>query len=262
MSPQPISDSNFDFPQATVEQAVRQGKLLSMEIEFSLKCNFRCPYCYVPHGAQLKNELTVAEIKSAIFQAKAAGALKIIVLGGEPSIYPHTLELIRFMREHDLVVEMFTNGSGVTGAFAKALAGMQVRVVLKMNSFDPERQKQLSGHPDAYDIKAFQDEEELKKKRNGFKWLKSYLKYKYRDSYLFRHAEDKVDKPIHYICLLTFENALNTALHKALRLELPVGRASSRWKRELVRSCQVVNLEKWNKHFPKWPVCRAEEGVA
>ena len=152
MSPQPISDSNFDFPQATVEQAVRQGKLLSMEIEFSLKCNFRCPYCYVPHGAQLKNELTVAEIKSAIFQAKAAGALKIIVLGGEPSIYPHTLELIRFMREHDLVVEMFTNGSGVTGAFAKALAGMQVRVVLKMNSFDPERQKQLSGHPDAYDI--------------------------------------------------------------------------------------------------------------
>ncbi len=152
MSPQPISDSNFDFPQATVEQAVRQGKLLSMEIEFSLKCNFRCPYCYVPHGAQLKNELTVAEIKSAIFQAKAAGALKIIVLGGEPSIYPHTLELIRFMREHDLVVEMFTNGSGVTGAFAKALAGMQVRVVLKMNSFDPARQKQLSGHPDAYDI--------------------------------------------------------------------------------------------------------------
>lgn len=152
MSCQPISDSDFDFPRATVEQAVRQGKLLSMEIEFSLNCNFRCPYCYVPHDSQLKNELTVAEIKSAVLQAKDAGARKIIVLGGEPTLYPHTLELIRFIREQDLVVEMFTNGSGVTEAFAESLAGMRVRVVLKMNAFDPAVQKQLSGNADAYDI--------------------------------------------------------------------------------------------------------------
>lgn len=148
----PLSDSDFEFSREAIEKAVRRGKLLSMEIEFSLHCNFRCPYCYVPHHSQLKNELTTAEIKSAVLQAKALGARKIIVLGGEPTIYPHTLELIRFMREYDLVVEMFTNGSGVTAAFADALADMQVRVVLKMNTFDPALQNQLSGHPDAYEI--------------------------------------------------------------------------------------------------------------
>lgn len=148
----PISDRDFEFPQETIEQAVRRGQLLSMEIEFSLRCNFKCPYCYVPHDSQLKNELTTDEIESAVLQAKALGAKKIIVLGGEPTIYPHTLELIRFMREQDLVVEMFTNGSGVTASFAQALFALQVRVVLKMNSFDPALQNQLAGCPDAHGI--------------------------------------------------------------------------------------------------------------
>ena len=66
--------------------------------------------------------------------------------------------------------------------------------------------------PASYDTKDSTTEEELKAKRERFKWLKNYLKYKCRDSYLFRHAEKKVDKPIHYICLLTFDNALNTAI--------------------------------------------------
>ncbi len=115
--------------------------------------------------------------------------------------------------------------------------------------------------PAAYDVKRFDDEEELKAKRDAFRWLKNYLKYKYRDSYLYRHAEEKVEKPIHYICLLTFENALNTVMQKALLRELPVGRVSSRWRRELVNSCQVLNLEKWNQHFPKWPAVRSSTTV-
>lgn len=108
--------------------------------------------------------------------------------------------------------------------------------------------------PAAYDTKDFSTEEELKAKRKGFKWLKNYLKYKCRDTYLFRHAEQKAEKPIHYICLLTFDNALNTAVRKTLSKELPIGLASKRWKQELVKSCQVVNVAKWNENFPKWPV--------
>lgn len=109
---------------------------------------------------------------------------------------------------------------------------------------------------DMYNQALALDDEEIKAKRDNFKWLKNYLKYKYRDTYLYRHAEKKVDKPIHYICLLTFDNALNTSMQKALRKELPVGLASRRWKQEIVKSCQVVNVTKWNDNFPKWPVSR------
>ncbi len=144
--------TNFEFPKEAIAQAVSQGRLLSMEIEFSLRCNFRCPYCYVPREEDLENELTLDEIRGAILQAKTLGAQKIIILGGEPSIYPHTLDLIGFMRGHDLEVEIFTNGSGITEAFAAHLHAAKVRVVLKMNSFDEALQDRLSGHRGAYHI--------------------------------------------------------------------------------------------------------------
>lgn len=107
-----------------------------------------------------------------------------------------------------------------------------------------------------YDEKVATTDNEKKEKQACFKWLKNYLKYKYRDSYLCRHAEQKVDKPIHYICLVTFDNALNSRLQKALKQELPTGMASKRWKQEIAKSCQVVNLDKWKVNFPKWSVMR------
>ena len=108
----------------------------------------------------------------------------------------------------------------------------------------------------AYDVCGQSSPEDMRSRQANFKWLKNYLKYKFRDSYLYRHAEQKIDKPIHYICLLTFDNALNSRMQKSLKTELPVGKASSRWIQSLATSCQVINLEKWNQNFPKWPVTR------
>jgi hypothetical protein len=107
-----------------------------------------------------------------------------------------------------------------------------------------------------YDINNSSSQTELEQKRKHFKWLKEYLKYKFRDSYLYRHAEGKVDKPIHYICLLTFDNALNSKFSKSLKQELPVGSKSIRWNISLAKSCQVLNVDRWNQCFPKWPVTR------
>lgn len=152
MSRYSAPNSDFEFSAEAIAQAVRSNRLLSMEIEFSLRCNFRCPYCYVPRKDQFKDELSPEEIRALILQAKALGAGKIIVLGGEPSIYPHTPELIRFMRENGLVVEMFTNGSGISNELAELLYAQNVRVVLKMNSLDEALQNRLSGHEQAFHI--------------------------------------------------------------------------------------------------------------
>ena len=140
-----IQTSDFEFPLADIEETAARGGLLSMEIEFSLRCNFRCPYCYVPRHPDLSRELTRAEIKDVIRQAEDLGARKIIILGGEPTIYPHIEEMIRFIRGRGLAVEMFTNGSGISVDFARMLAGQDVRVVLKMNSFDEATQDRLTG---------------------------------------------------------------------------------------------------------------------
>jgi hypothetical protein len=99
-------------------------------------------------------------------------------------------------------------------------------------------------------------EEEKRCRQDSLRWLKNYLKYKYRDSYLYRYAEQKVEKPIHYVCLVTFDNGLNSFLQKQLKRELPVGRVCRRWLQAIATSCQVVNIEKWNENFPKWTVTR------
>lgn len=112
--------------------------------------------------------------------------------------------------------------------------------------------KDFNNH-EMYDGKMASDGEEAAGKQEHFNWLKNYLKYKYRDSYLFRHLEDKVEKPIHYICLLAgFDNAQSLVMQKTLRRELPVGKKSKRWKRSIVKSCQVLNMQKWKDNFHKW----------
>jgi hypothetical protein len=86
--------------------------------------------------------------------------------------------------------------------------------------------------PDAYlfvEVKEYHKPEEFDSdfgeasgNYDNFKWLKRYLKYKCRDSYLYRYAENKTDKPVHFLCLLNFDDALNTAMKKGLRTDIPV----------------------------------------
>lgn len=143
---------NLEFTEQEIRDAVAADRLLSMEIEFSRICNFRCYYCYVPDRSECGNELSREEIKDVILQSKKLGARKIIILGGEPSIYPHLLEMLRFLGKEGLEIEMFTNGSGVDKSLAAVLAEEKVRVVLKLNSRDEAIQDQLAGKKGAFRI--------------------------------------------------------------------------------------------------------------
>jgi radical SAM protein with 4Fe4S-binding SPASM domain len=143
---------NLEFTEQEIKQAVATDRLLSMEIEFSRICNFRCSYCYVEDKAGCTGELSRAEIKDTILQAKELGARKIIILGGEPSIYPYLEEMLDFLHQEELEIEMFTNGTGIDRQLAAVLAKYRVRVALKLNSRDKEIQDRLAGKKGAYGI--------------------------------------------------------------------------------------------------------------
>ncbi|WP_028580065.1 radical SAM/SPASM domain-containing protein [Desulfogranum japonicum] len=143
---------NLEFTDSEVREAVQSDRLLSMEIEFSRVCNFRCSYCYVEGQPAPHSELSRAEIKETILQAKQLGARKIIILGGEPSIYPHLPEMLEFLSREGLTVEMFTNGSGIDQQLAFLLASKNVRVALKLNSRNSEIQDHLAGKKGAYQL--------------------------------------------------------------------------------------------------------------
>jgi radical SAM protein with 4Fe4S-binding SPASM domain len=139
-----------EFSRDEIAAAVRDNRLLSMEIEFNKSCNFQCLYCYASDHSVHRNELSKQEFLDLINQAKELGARKIIVLGGEPMLYPPILEMIRHIRGLDMDVELFTNGTNITREMARTLYDLGVRVVLKMNTFEEKIQDMLSGRKGAY----------------------------------------------------------------------------------------------------------------
>ncbi len=150
MSCHGIHDMKY-FGLDEIHAAAIENRILALEIEFGQKCNFRCPYCYLENTSDHK-EMSLEEGRDVILQAKALGAKAIVILGGEPMIYPKIIEQIRFIHDQGLDVEIFTNGSNITESRAKELAELNVKVALKMNSFDRDKQNKFCGRNDAYDI--------------------------------------------------------------------------------------------------------------
>lgn len=81
------------------------------------------------------------------------------------------------------------------------------------------------------------------------------LQLKFRDTFIYRWAEEKLDKPIYFLALITLEQPLLISFNEKLKTALPSSQANS-WQKPLVKSCQVLNLEFWNRNFPKWQVRR------
>ncbi|WP_041277848.1 radical SAM/SPASM domain-containing protein [Desulfotalea psychrophila] len=136
----------MEFSPEEIAKCRARGGLLSLELELSRICDLRCVYCYAASGVPLKNELTLVEIKDIIDQAIGLGAQKIIVLGGgEPLLYPHLFEVIEYIRNKGLAVDLFTNGLSLSSDVAIRLQKLEVDVVLKMNSKIPEVQDYLAG---------------------------------------------------------------------------------------------------------------------
>lgn len=136
----------MEFTPEEIAKAKQDKGLLSLELELSRVCDLRCIYCYAASGVALANELTLGEIYSIIDQAVALGAKKIIVLGGgEPLVYPHLFKVLQYIRDKDLITDLFTNGQTLSADIAQRLFELKVGVVLKMNSRDPEVQDFLGG---------------------------------------------------------------------------------------------------------------------
>ncbi len=106
------------------------------------------------------------------------------------------------------------------------------------------------------EVKDFHNPEQYDDDRN-FNELRNILKTKLRDSLLYKFAENQLDKPVRYLCLMTLDNALNSRLMKELKRIIPEGIPSTTsWKRALATSCIVANIDRWNRNFPKWKVRR------
>lgn len=80
---------------------------------------------------------------------------------------------------------------------------------------------------------------------------------KLMDSFVYRWAEKKVNKTLHYLSLITLDSELLNNLTDEVASKLPPqNKPVDRWQRAFLENCQIFNIETWNENFPKWPVTR------
>ncbi len=140
------------FSPEEIADARDNNRLLTMEIETSHVCNLRCVYCYSGAGRKQANELSFDEILDAIRQGIDLGVRRVIIIGGgEPMLYPHLFDIIQFLHEHDIAIDLFTNGTLLNSENARRLYDYGVEPVVKCNSLNPQIQDFLSDVPGSFD---------------------------------------------------------------------------------------------------------------
>lgn len=87
------------------------------------KCNLRCSHCYAAEFSQYK-PLTPVQWKVIVSRLSDAGVLELVLLGGEPLLYPGFSTLLSSLTDTDLGIKISSNCTLVTSEIARALASV------------------------------------------------------------------------------------------------------------------------------------------
>jgi len=124
-----------------------------LRISLTDKCNMRCVYCMTEDMVFQPNAalLTAAEIRRLVQIFARVGVDKIRLTGGEPTVHPDLLAIVRDIRAAGITrISMTTNGLRLAElAVPLRQAGLE-RVNVSVDTLDPERFHRVTrwGHLD------------------------------------------------------------------------------------------------------------------
>lgn len=88
-----------------------ENKIVNAGIRLTRQCNMKCIYCNI--NSAIRKDLTLDEWKKAVDIIKNLGAKEIVILGGEPTLYPYIVELVEYIsKDAKLTCNLTTNAFG------------------------------------------------------------------------------------------------------------------------------------------------------
>ena len=114
---------------------------------FTNRCNLRCRHCYQDSaGHALADELTLKEKIDLVDQMAAEYVAMVAFAGGEPTISPDLLPVLKRCQHHGMHMSVATNGTTMTPALAEKLAEAGVRYVeISLDSVQAEKHDAFRG---------------------------------------------------------------------------------------------------------------------
>ncbi|MEK9183047.1 MAG: radical SAM protein [Patescibacteria group bacterium] len=110
-------------------------------------CNLRCDWCYAKESGFAAKDMTLKVAKDAIEIYKGLRTKNVMLIGGEPTIHPHFLEIVQLIHQAGLNPLLVTNGVRFSDlAFAKATVAAGIhRVIVSLKGSDDSQYQLLTG---------------------------------------------------------------------------------------------------------------------
>jgi MoaA/NifB/PqqE/SkfB family radical SAM enzyme len=90
------------------------------------KCNLKCPHCFAEDN---RRELNTQECQEVIRQAKDANCVRVILCGKEPLMRKDIFEILLYIRDMGMDVELMTNGILVNNTVIEDLINCGIKKV-------------------------------------------------------------------------------------------------------------------------------------
>ena len=119
---------NYNFYKSDIYSLASKNKtLLSVTIELTTRCNWRCKHCYLP--SYINRGLSRECLYDLFQDLRKMGTFELLFTGGEIFTRPDIIDIIRDAREMFFDVKLFTNISLLNENLIKALAELNISQV-------------------------------------------------------------------------------------------------------------------------------------
>lgn len=107
-------------------------------------CNMKCKFCYATfEDMHVGTQMSLEDASKIVNKLSLAGVQKITFAGGEPMLYRHIKEIIRYAKLLGLTTSIITNGSLLTPDLLSEMAPHLDWIGVSIDSLDPEIQRQI-----------------------------------------------------------------------------------------------------------------------
>jgi MoaA/NifB/PqqE/SkfB family radical SAM enzyme len=119
---------------------IRYGPVDYVDIAITGKCNLKCKHCY--QGDQKYSyELDYKTIEKTIYDAYDLGVIGIVLTGGEPTLHPNFVDIIKLLDELNFRWTLVTNGNYDKKLNKYILKYKPVEVAFSLDGLKPEYEK-------------------------------------------------------------------------------------------------------------------------
>ena len=120
------------------EDAQRKEGPLLLDVSITNRCMRGCSFCYKNAKPQGK-DISLDDYSLVLCQARTCGVTQIAIGGGEPTLHPDFINILRLTREAGIIPNYSTNGDCITDsimdATAKYCGAMAISIYDDLNSY-------------------------------------------------------------------------------------------------------------------------------